>query len=340
MSPFSDGGNSPRRGEPIHEDFVSTQATAVYTAIQACWSHHVYIPELAHRFWRLTLQILSRYKTWLDTNLPPRELPTSVTAALASDKASLARSATPVPSNPTSTAEASVADQTTLLRFASAFIDVCAMERRILYLWQSEISILLPDSTTEEDAGNNEAVLKASVSALTELLPDIATQIIIILTRRCSEALSLVRSIAFQYRAMNKKRDPTGPSEYVPNILQPVRQFLEQDGLAEFISDSDRKNWVTQVFGAVCIKYTAYLDAMKQTEESLRRYKKGKISAFSLFGGGSSRENEESKDEERVRAQMVLDVEALGQDARRLGVETDAIEAYATLKATAASSGE
>ena len=30
----------------------------------------MFLPELNHRFWKFTLQILSRYKTWLEKSLP------------------------------------------------------------------------------------------------------------------------------------------------------------------------------------------------------------------------------------------------------------------------------
>lgn len=35
----------------------SEQAMAVLMAISRCWSPEVYIPELGHRFWKLTLQV-------------------------------------------------------------------------------------------------------------------------------------------------------------------------------------------------------------------------------------------------------------------------------------------
>lgn len=71
---------------------------------------------------------------------------------------------------------------------------------------------------------------------------------------------------------------------------------------------------------------------MKKTEESLRRLKKGKKSTFSLFGGsGSAREDEGRADEEKIRAQMILDVEAFGKDAEGLGVVVGESESYRTL---------
>ena len=49
--------------------FASKQATALWTAVELCWSGEVFMPQLAHRFWKLTLQTLSRYRTWLERNL-------------------------------------------------------------------------------------------------------------------------------------------------------------------------------------------------------------------------------------------------------------------------------
>lgn len=42
----------------------------IYKAISTCWKDDVYLSDLSPRFWRLSLQILSRYKTWLDAHLP------------------------------------------------------------------------------------------------------------------------------------------------------------------------------------------------------------------------------------------------------------------------------
>ena len=50
-------------------------------------------------------------------------------------------------------------------------------------------------------------------------------------------------------------------------------------------------------------RFTSYLDTMKKTEDSLCRYKMGKISSFSLFGG-SSRENEEGKSCQHTRPSL------------------------------------
>ena len=71
---------------------------------------------------------------------------------------------------------------------------------------------------------------------------------------------------------------------------------------------------------------------MKKTEESLRRLKKGKKTTFSLFGTSNLAKDEDSRDEERIRTQMMLDVEAFGKDAELLGVPLGTSESYNALK--------
>ena len=69
---------------------------------------------------------------------------------------------------------------------------------------------------------------------------------------------------------------------------------------------------------------------MRKTEEALKRLKKGKKSAFSLFGSTNS--TEEGKDEERIRTQMALDVEAFGKDAKSLHVDVDTNQNFRILR--------
>lgn len=54
MSPTLDNGN----------DFVLRETQKCWSAVQECWSDGVFIEALAHKFWKLTLQMLSRYATW------------------------------------------------------------------------------------------------------------------------------------------------------------------------------------------------------------------------------------------------------------------------------------
>ena len=76
-------------------------------------------------------------------------------------------------------------------------------------------------------------------------------------------------------------------------------------------------------------RYGYYVTAMRKTEESLRRLKKGRKTTFSLFGGGAK--DDEGRDEERIRTQMILDVEAFGREGEALGVEVGQSAAFRML---------
>lgn len=106
-------------------------------------------------------QFLSRYKSWTESNLPALELPSNVTAAIAAEKGTPAataltsRSATPLPPAADGT-DTSAADEIALQRLANALIDLTSMESRVWDLWSSEIGILLPDGSNDDDATSQE----------------------------------------------------------------------------------------------------------------------------------------------------------------------------------------
>jgi conserved oligomeric Golgi complex subunit 2 len=66
--------------------FMMSSSAAVWSAITTCWDRNVYVPQLAHRFWKLTLQILSRFRTWIESSLPPFSLDPSKHLPLANEK--------------------------------------------------------------------------------------------------------------------------------------------------------------------------------------------------------------------------------------------------------------
>lgn len=59
---------------------------------------------------------------------------------------------------------------------------------------------------------------------------------------------------------------------------------------------------------------------MRESEEKLARLRKGKKTAFSLFGSSASAADE-AKDAARIRAQMELDVLAFRKEADDVGVD-------------------
>ncbi|KAH9986002.1 COG complex component [Russula compacta] len=318
--------------KPEITPFTMSSSAAVWSAINTCWDRNVYVPQLAHRFWKLMLQTISRYRTWIQSSLPHFSPDHGKSLPLANEKLPTpgdtskvtSRSSTPAPQAEGSSSESTAADDTLLRQCAAVIADVKLLESQTWVLWRDEISPMLASLVVEEEA--------PSEQGLTALIPPLSSQIIAILTRRASDALQPVRSMPLQFRAMSNKRPPSEPSFFVAGVLRPVRIFFGLEsgtGPGTSLKEEFMHPYVEEVFEAVVQKYIFYVTAMRKKEESLRKLKKGKKPAFSLFGGVPK--EDDGRDEERIRQQMVLDVEAFGTDAKTLGVDVQGSAGFKSL---------
>nr|GAT56084.1 conserved oligomeric Golgi complex subunit 2-like [Mycena chlorophos] len=296
------------------EAFDSVQAAAVWVAITACWSAEVFIPELSHRFWRLTLQFLSRYKTWLVNSLIP------------DDQQSI------IAPTDRQTAESAAADDAILKQYASIIVDARAMSVNVEALWREEISLMLPEASAEERVANEETLLQ-SLASMTAATAPMTSHIISIITKRCCDELARVKSLSSTLRAMSNKSMPKNPSHWVSSILRPIKVFFAigvAQGPGSALKEHFVESYAADIFEGVCQKYIFELTQLKKMEERLRRLNKGKKATSFLFGGGA-KEDDGRRDEERIRQQMIIDVEAFGKDAQLLGVALDKSQCYAKL---------
>ncbi|GJE92723.1 COG complex component [Phanerochaete sordida] len=334
-----------RSSNKVYAPFVTSQAAAVWAAISSIWSAQVFVPELSHRFWRLTLQLISRYRSWLDSSMPALEpvsrMPPSSSMTSSTGSPSLNRAATPTNQQVEAASPESVAaDDALLVQLATVLTDIKAMESQVWKLWREELSAMLPDLSEANSATDAsvslEDTLRHSLSSLISLIPPISGQIIAILSRRGYDTLLPMRSIPSQFRAMTaSRRLPTEPSHFVSLIFRALKVFFgigAADAPGANLKDEFLHSYAEEVFENVAQRYIYFLTAMKKTEESLRRLKKGKRSAFSLFGSSSTNADDGRADEEKIRTQMILDVNAFGKDAESLGVAVDENSTYRALK--------
>ena len=173
--------------------------------------------------------------------------------------------------------------------------------------------------------------LRSILQGLSALIPPLSSLIISILTRRASDALQPVRSMPLQFRAISNRRPPSEPSFFVVGVPRPVRAFFGEKtgtGPGASLRDELMQSFAEEVFEAVVQKYIIYVTAIRKKEESLRKLKKGKKTPFSLFGGPKE---EDGLDEERIRQQMVLDVEAFEKDAKTLDVDVQGSVSFKSL---------
>ncbi|KAF7726149.1 Conserved oligomeric Golgi complex subunit 2 [Apophysomyces ossiformis] len=297
-------------------DFVLPGSKAISEAIEKCWSDHVFLHGLSHRFWKLTLQLLRRYNLWA-TNMVGCLLATVLAGE--KDKASMSSR---LPTTVGTAQELGTAEEMIALK-----------QLVILTKVQAETAILPKLPTNVHDLPLLRECMKNILDNLAEsTIPEANRKITGMVNRRCMESLKHVRSITSQYRHTNKPA-PVEFSNFIPNLFQPFRNFMELHN--EWIHENRREIWGLMVAEAIVTRYmtivTELLTNLKKTEDSLKKLKKGKKNAVKpVLGSGSS--EVVMSDEDKIRLQIYLDVLQIGEQLALLGIDKSKFECYDKLR--------
>lgn len=235
-----------------------------------------------------------------------------------------------------------------------ALLDISQFKHQLPILFNEQIAPLFGESQGIEDS-KNKSIFDTSMESLTDLSHLLITQIVSILSQRCCDALSAVKSIPGHFRATSSKALPTTPSRFVPSILRPLKSFFGIEnvgGIGDALKDAYLRPISSQVIEEVINKlrqtililfyklltvssttrYITLLATLKKQEESLQRLKKkSKGGGFSFFGGSSTNQEEGNGEEDKISMQLVLDVEAFGRDAQSLGTDVRGTESFREL---------
>jgi hypothetical protein len=319
------------------------------------WKRGMHIMDLVPRQWRLSLQILARYKNWIEEELPSdivlanrRALESAKTPAPRSSH-DLSRTASPIRAG-TPTAVDPESDDTILSSFTVIAADLIWLGKEVLKSFDRDVAPLLASKKGSEPIVESlRQTLQESVSTQSRVVPLLSTRITSILKSRCAEPLRLVRSVSTQYRAQpsNGTVTPSGtvitePSSFVVQFLRPVRLYLGKgEGRTEsrrsevssrYLDRTTRSQWITEVIEDFVTRYAASLRTMNKNYESLRRLKRGNAGSSIGFGSLFNRGNgantpakpEEDVEAKRMHAQMEIDVDWLEKEVQDLhSVDTD-----------------
>ncbi|WWC64715.1 uncharacterized protein I303_107326 [Kwoniella dejecticola CBS 10117] len=218
-------------------------------------------------------------------------------------------------------------------------------------------------SIGEEDTAQEDAALKFAASAIVDLdrlkikvseietvtslgltehltlpITPYSTVLLQILTRRCTDPLKLIRSIASQFRASpspgtNAQQKPQA-SYFVPNVLRPLHTLYTS---YPALKEQYGVEWNNQILDTVLVNYSSILGSVKKTEDLLRKHRKSKKNNLTSFFSSSNAstdatgENDKDKEEERFRNQMVLDMNTLKEDAKSLQVKVEGLSSWREL---------
>eukprot|EP01135_Chromosphaera_perkinsii_P001284 Nk52_evm11s164 gene=Nk52_evmTU11s164 len=295
---------------------------ALWVGLNACWAKGVYLRGCSNRLWKLNIQLIGRVKEWISDSF---QLQGKVEGGPDSSSSSLNVTPSGSVSNLSEKGDKKERNDhiVSLLELEKDLNTIC---KKFPSLFDSIISKTLPPELLSGAATTPLDVIYNEVWQQLEMyIPTIVEKVGQKLGAQCCVNLKPVQGITAIYRMTNKD-PPTKPSFFVSNILKPASIYLEE-------SDSYAPMWLVKVVDITCKKYTEMvrdlLDTVKKTEESLNRLKRRKEKNDPGNSG-----NAKMSDEDKIRLQLLLDVQEFGKQCKKLGVSSDTLSSYAGLLET------
>uniref|UniRef100_A0A674CYZ6 Conserved oligomeric Golgi complex subunit 2 n=1 Tax=Salmo trutta TaxID=8032 RepID=A0A674CYZ6_SALTR len=272
---------------PAGSSYHLLVSQVLWNSLVRCWVDKVYLPPLSHRFWKLTLQLISRYSKFLtevqpptwQSNLPPIWQPNRSTTILML-----------------------VFD---ILPFDCLF-DKCPP---------------LPCVLSPE-------ALEDSKASLSGCIPTLNRKMTQHLTERCFRFLKSASEVPRLYRRTNKEV-PSRASAYMDNALRPLHQLLSDS--KDTVKPSIAQDWLRITLNDCTHRYfetiSDVLSSVKKMEESLKRLKQARKTVTTNTTGTTGGPTDDSK----IRLQLALDVEYLGEQIQKMGLQPADITMFSTL---------
>lgn len=275
--------------------------------LHACvepWMTTRHVPSLRAREWRLTLHVLSRYRTWLTQQLPAK--PTEENNSIPTTQGDVDGKGLPE-------------EELDMLNSACGLlVDVPLFESRVRAVAEAIIFPKLLGTNAAQDDEEAETLCAAlrhamdeSLGAIADTEPAVTNLLLSVLQRRCAEPLRHVRAANSQYRPFGRAaKESISPSSFIPMIVQPLHQLCGTTSGTPFrrLPHDKAQNIVQQVLDSTVSRYVSAVDTVTRNLESLRRLKRGTM-------GMSS---EESGADDLVYAQLRADTEALEAEVQAL----------------------
>ncbi|XP_015595629.1 conserved oligomeric Golgi complex subunit 2 isoform X2 [Cephus cinctus] len=266
----------------IHSMEYSLYATHItFDSLLRGWAEGVFLPQLLHRFWKLSLQICSRYKTWCRSTLTQNWPIVTGMGKI----------------------DGNEAECPTRLQFlVCLYTDIEKFIKQLPTLLEI-VRIKLPNDKPSimrilEDC------LKETCRNLEDCLPAVTDEVVKELLSQSAVHLKQVSDIPRLFR--RTKRDiPTKPCAYVNNALNPLSTFHTD---YKTVIPKAVSHWIHLTLSSLTVQYlssvTDVLTSVQKTEESLKRLKKIRDKS----AGMSPSEGKGISDDAKIRIQLEIDV--------------------------------
>nr|XP_004659682.2 conserved oligomeric Golgi complex subunit 2 [Jaculus jaculus] len=314
---------------PAGSPYCLLASHKTWSSLRRCWSDEMFLPLLAHRLWRLTLQILARFSVFISelllrpiSNENSKEVKKPLAAG--SKESSVSQGAGEDHGGRPSEAQPVVCVSSTQLVFAVADLD--RLQEQLPELLET-IKLKL-EVVGFKNFSSISAALEDSRSALSAHVPALSSRITQDLSEACFSYLKSALEVPRLYRRTNKEV-PTTASSYVDSALKPCRQLQSRHGSK--VKPAVLQQWLRGALSSSTHKYfetvSDVLSSVKKMEESLKRLKQARRATTSNPVGPSSG----MSDDDKIRLQLALDVEYLGEQIQKMGLQTSDIKSFPAL---------
>ncbi|XP_066385605.1 conserved oligomeric Golgi complex subunit 2-like [Miscanthus floridulus] len=302
---FSPTGSNEAQGKPL----LLKQSIKLLESLESCWSDEVLLFSHCDKFLRLSLQLISRYTTWLSSGLSARK---------ASD------------GSPNSPADAEWALSIPIEDFIYIMHDVHAVidELSESGSFIGHVNQLLGSCPIEVLNLVKQCILQA-VEPLKGVLPAIMNVMIGIIVKKSNEDLKHLKGITATYRMTSKL--PVRHSPYVSGILHPLKVFLEGERIHYLSEDDKTKLCRGSTDNITAIYYDLVSEVVtvaRKTESSLQRLRQG---AQRRVGASTDASDNIISDTDKICMQLFLDIQEYARNLRAIGIDAREIDSYRAL---------
>ncbi|KAL5973035.1 hypothetical protein ACLOJK_039842 [Asimina triloba] len=311
---------------PTKEDskeLMLKQSNMLIDSLRACWKEDVLLFSCSDRFLRLSLQLLSRYSTWLSFGLAARK----------------AGSAGQHPGSEWAVA-ATPNDFVYGVCFGEKEGKPPYGKREVLHDIGCLVNELNGDflanvlqlliSCPSEVLDSVKISFMQGRKSLLNLEPIIVDTMIEAIVEKSVEDLRQLKGITATYRMTNKPL-PVRHSPYVSGVLRPLKAFLDGER-ARFLTSDVRNRLLHGAAERITGRYyelaAELVSVARKTESSLLRIRQG---AQRRAGASSDASDHNISDTDKICMQLFLDVQEYGRNLAALGVAAADIPTYRSL---------
>jgi len=331
-------------------------SNGLINCLNLCWDKNIYIYDLSAKFFKLFLQLVSRYDYFIQESIQPLEL--NLEQEQQQQQSQQNQSQQDLLKSPPATAALLLRQQqqqqqpqqqphhqtnkhNTPDNLVYVYSDILQLRDKLLNHYKSKIISTIsstPNNTnsSNSNSNNNNQLphsnqikdiinngINETVKEMELLLPRLTNIFCSFLISKCSENLELINTIRSTYRMTNKPI-PTKPSVYVSSIVGPLESFLSSKSYT--IETETKHQWIIKILTPVTEGFKTnasnVLQSVSASNDILNKIvKRNKPTTTAAQESSVS-------DIDKISIQLYLDVDRYSILIQKLGISISQIPSF------------